>query len=101
MINSLYNNNNDDDDDDDDDDKKLTHNLRISIIVKQASIYKNRFKTALRDFRKNKIMCPVPQMPGPPWGSKSYTVVSMEIVLCHNLESLLCNRSIILYCYNL
>ena len=40
MINNLNNNNTDD--------KKLMHiyKLRISIIVKQASVYKNRIKTA-------------------------------------------------------
>ena len=60
MINYLYNNNNYD--------KKLIHKLRISMIVKEASVYKNRFKTPHMHFRKNKIMCPVPEMSGPLWG---------------------------------
>ena len=55
MINNLNNNNTDD--------KKLMHiyKLRISIIVKQASVYKNRIKTAWTHIQKNKIVCPLPQ----------------------------------------
>ena len=41
--------------------------IRISIIVKQASVYKNRFETACAHFWKDKIVRPVPEMPGPLW----------------------------------
>ena len=48
--------------------KKLMHKLRISrIVLKQASVYKNRFKTVCAHFWNDKSVQPVPKMPGPLW----------------------------------
>ena len=62
------------------------HKLKDLLNLHTIIIYdKNRFKTACTHFQKNKIVCPSPGLCG---GNKSLSAVSVEVIIHHNLVSI-------------
>ena len=66
------------------------HKLRMSIIVKQASVYKNRLKRLVHIFGRIKLCGLFLRFLDLCEGSRSHSVVSVEVILRHNFESLTC-----------